>query len=93
MGLIMASTALALLLPATMAICAAAFLVISRFKVPYFAGMLIILGSLLMEHWLARRRTLNWINMAFFRLNALVSIVFFAAVAAEVLFPAFRFRR
>jgi len=30
----MASTALALLLPATMAICAAAFLVISRFKVP-----------------------------------------------------------
>jgi hypothetical protein len=39
-----------------------------------------------MEHWIARRRSLNWINLAFFRLNALVSAVFLIVVAAEVIF-------
>ena len=34
----------------------------------------------------ARRRSLNWINIAFFRLNALVGIVFLVVVAAEVIF-------
>jgi hypothetical protein len=39
-----------------------------------------------LEHWIARRRSLNWINLAFFRLNALVSAVFFTVVATEVVF-------
>jgi len=46
-----------------------------------------------MEHWIARRRSLNWINLAFFRLNAVVSMVFLVVVAAEVVFQGgFRLR-
>jgi 4-hydroxybenzoate polyprenyltransferase len=63
---------------------------LSRFRVAYFVGLLIILVSLLLEHWLARRRSLNWINIAFFRLNGLISIVFLVVTVAEVLFPGFR---
>ena len=36
--------------------------------------------------WIARRRSLNWINVAFFRLNAVVSSVFLLTVMIEVLF-------
>jgi 4-hydroxybenzoate polyprenyltransferase len=61
--------------------------------VPYFVGLSIILLTLLMEHWLARRRSLNWIQTAFFRLNALVSIVFLTTVTIEVVFPGFRVTR
>jgi 4-hydroxybenzoate polyprenyltransferase len=43
--------------------------------------------------WVARRRSLNWINVAFFRLNALVSAVFFIVVAAEVIFQGGFWRR
>ena len=68
----------------------ALFGLISRFRVPYFVGLMIILVSLLLEHWLARRRSLNWINIAFFRLNALISIVFLAATVLSVVFPGFR---
>jgi 4-hydroxybenzoate polyprenyltransferase len=50
-------------------------------------GWGIILACLVLEHWIARRRSLNWINVAFFRLNAVVSAVFFAVVAVEVVFP------
>jgi 4-hydroxybenzoate polyprenyltransferase len=67
-----------------------AFGLISGFRVAYFTGMGIILVCLLMEHWLARRRSLNWVNNAFFRLNATISIVFFITTAAEVVFPFFR---
>jgi hypothetical protein len=41
---------------------------------------------LVLEHWIARRRSLNWINVAFFRLNAVVSTVFFVVTVAEVIF-------
>lgn len=68
----------------------ALFGLISRFRAPYLTGLVIILVSLLLEHWLARRRSLNWINIAFFRLNALVSIVFLLATVASVAFPPFR---
>jgi 4-hydroxybenzoate polyprenyltransferase len=53
----------------------------------YLIGWGIILACLVLEHWIARRRSLNWINVAFFRLNAVVSAVFFAVVAVEVVFP------
>jgi 4-hydroxybenzoate polyprenyltransferase len=63
-----------------------AFGILCRFHVAYIVGWLIIVGCLVLEHWIARRRSLNWINLAFFRLNALVSAVFFVVTAAEVIF-------
>jgi len=71
----------------------AAFGLLCGFRVAYLIGLVIILGSLLLEHWLARRRSLKWINVAFFRLNALISIVFLVAVMTEVAFPWFGFLR
>jgi 4-hydroxybenzoate polyprenyltransferase len=71
----------------------AVFGLLSGFRVAYFVGLAIILGSLLLEHWLARRRTLNWIHTAFFKLNALISVVFLLAVLMEVVFPRFRISR
>ena len=62
------------------------FGMLSRFRAAYLVGLLFILGSLLFEHWLARRRGLNWINTAFFRLNALISVVFLIVTVAEVVF-------
>jgi 4-hydroxybenzoate polyprenyltransferase len=68
----------------------AIFGLFSRFWIPYFVGLLLILVSLLLEHWIARRRSLKWINVAFFRLNALVSIVFLVSVVVSVAVPWFR---
>jgi 4-hydroxybenzoate polyprenyltransferase len=62
----------------------------SRFWIPYFVALLIILVSLLLEHWIARKRSLKWINVAFFRLNALVSITFMVGVVVSVAIPWFR---
>jgi 4-hydroxybenzoate polyprenyltransferase len=69
------------------------FGLLSRFRVAYLAGLLIILGCLVFEHWLARRRSLKWINTAFFRLNAMISLVFLVVVVTEVVFPGFRLVR
>ena len=70
-----------------------AFGLLSHFRVAYLAGLLFILLSLLLEHWLARRRSLNWVNTAFFRLNALISSVFLVVTLAEVIFQGgFRLR-
>ena len=69
------------------------FGLLCRFKVAYFAGLIFILGCLFLEHWLARRRSLKWIQTAFFKLNALVSMVFLAVTVAEVVFPNFRVAR
>ncbi len=62
------------------------FGLICRFRIAFLIGWLIILGCLVLEHWIARRRSLDWINTAFFRLNAVVSMVFLAVTAAEVIF-------
>jgi 4-hydroxybenzoate polyprenyltransferase len=56
-----------------------------RFRLAYMIGWLFIVACLVLEHWIARRRSLNWINVAFFRLNAVVSAIFFVVVAAEVI--------
>lgn len=69
------------------------FGLLSRFRVAYFVGSVIILLSLLLEHWLARRRRLEWVNLAFFKLNALISAVFLLVVVIEVVFPPFRMAR
>lgn len=63
-----------------------AFGLLCRFRIAFLIGWFLIVGCLVLEHWIARRRGLNWINVAFFRLNALVSAVFFVVVAAEVIF-------
>jgi 4-hydroxybenzoate polyprenyltransferase len=70
----------------------AVFGFLCRFRLAYLVGWSIIVGCLVLEHWIARRRSLNWINVAFFRLNAVVSTVFLAVVAAEVIFRGFWWR-
>jgi 4-hydroxybenzoate polyprenyltransferase len=69
------------------------FGLLCRFRVAYFAGLLFVLGCLVLEHWLARRRSLKWINAAFFKLNAVISLVFLIVTLAEVVFPNFRVMR
>ena len=71
----------------------AAFGLLSQFRLAYLLGLVIILISLLLEHWLARKRSLKWINVAFFRLNALISVVFLVVTVTEVVFPGFRLTR
>ena len=68
----------------------ALFGLFSRFWIPYFVALLIILVSLLLEHFIARRRSLKWINVAFFRLNAVVSITFLIGTVVSVALPWFR---
>jgi 4-hydroxybenzoate polyprenyltransferase len=63
-----------------------AFGMLCHFRVAYVAGWLVIVVCLLLEHWIARHRSLKWINLAFFRLNALVSAVFLVVTVAEVVF-------
>jgi 4-hydroxybenzoate polyprenyltransferase len=69
-----------------------AFGLLCHFRIAYIIGWLLIVGCLVLEHWIARRRSLNWINLAFFRLNALVGAIFLIVVAAEVVFPFFRMK-
>ena len=69
------------------------FGLLCHFRIAYLIGWLVILACLVMEHWIARRRSLNWINNAFFRLNALVGVIFLVVVAAEIIFQGgFRLR-
>lgn len=62
------------------------FGLLCRFRIAYLMGWFMIVGCLVLEHWIARRRSLNWINLAFFRLNAVVSTVFLVVTVAEVVF-------
>lgn len=64
-----------------------AFGLLSRFRLVYWLGLLFILLCLLMEHWLARRRSIDWVNNAFFRLNAVISMVFLFVTLTEIVFP------
>ncbi len=62
------------------------FGLLCKFRIAYLVGWLLIVGCLVLEHWIARRRSLNWINVAFFRLNAVVSAVFLIITLTEVVF-------
>ena len=69
------------------------FGLLCRFRIAYIVGWMIMVGCLVLEHWIARRRSLNWINVAFFRLNAVVSAVFLIITVIEVVFQGgFRLR-
>ena len=70
-----------------------AFGLLAGFRLVYWLGMIFIAACLLMEHWLARRRNLNWINNAFFRLNAVISMIFLFITLTEIVFPFFRMRQ
>ena len=69
------------------------FGLLAGFKFAYLAGLVFILGCLVLEHWLARRRRLDWIQQAFFRLNAVISIVFLVVTLTEIVFPWMRIKR
>jgi len=70
-----------------------AFGLLCRFRIAYLVGWFIIVCCLVLEHWIARRRNLNWINLAFFRLNAVISVVFLLVTVTEVIFQGgFRLR-
>ena len=70
-----------------------AFGFLCHFRLAYLVGWLVILICLFLEHGIARRRSLNWINNAFFKLNALIGMVFLVVVAAEIIFKGgFRLR-
>ena len=80
---------------AHMVMCGLLFLfgLLCQFRIAFLVGWGIIVGCLFLEHWIARRRSLGWINTAFFRLNGLVSMIFLAVTAAEVVFKGgFRLR-
>lgn len=69
------------------------FGILCRFRLGFLIGLLAILVCLVIEHWIARRRGLNWVNHAFFRLNAVISTIFLVVVLAEVVFQGgFRFQ-
>jgi 4-hydroxybenzoate polyprenyltransferase len=56
----------------------------AAFKMSYWIGLIIISACVLLEHWIARKRSLDWVQRAFFNLNGIVSIVFLVMVVTEV---------
>jgi 4-hydroxybenzoate polyprenyltransferase len=66
---------------------------LAGFRIAYDVGLIVILICLLLEHGLARRRGLNWIQHAFFRLNAVISVVFLVVTLIEIVFPWMRIKR
>ncbi len=71
----------------------ALFGILCGFRLAYWIGLSLILGLLLLEHVIARRRRDPVaINLAFFKLNGVVSCIFLAVTLSEVLFPWFRLR-
>jgi 4-hydroxybenzoate polyprenyltransferase len=70
----------------------AAFGLLAGFRFPYYVGLVFILGCLVLEHWLARRRSMGWVQHSFFRLNAAISVVFLVVTLLEIVFPFMRFK-
>jgi 4-hydroxybenzoate polyprenyltransferase len=68
---------------AVMAITLLAFGLISGMRLPYYVGLTVIAVCLTWQHFLARKQDPVSLNVAFFRMNAIISVVFLAAVALE----------
>jgi 4-hydroxybenzoate polyprenyltransferase len=68
----------------------AVFGALAAFRLAYWLGLVVIGVLLLAEHLLARRRDTHSVNVAFFKLNGTISMLFVGLVAVEVLFPWFR---
>ncbi len=73
-----------LLVHIVMVILLVAFGLLAGFKMAYWIGMVVITACLGLEHWIARKRSLDWVQKAFFNLNAIISLVFMAMVVTEV---------
>jgi 4-hydroxybenzoate polyprenyltransferase len=69
---------------AVMAVFLLGFGLISHLRVPYYVGLTIIVLCLVVQHVVARKRDPVSLNLAFFRMNALISVVFLSAVVADV---------
>ena len=65
---------------------------LNGFRFAYWSGLVLLLALLVFEHLIARKRDLRWVNLAFFKLNAVISMVFLAMTVTEVVFPWFRLR-
>jgi 4-hydroxybenzoate polyprenyltransferase len=61
------------------------FGLISRMRLPYYLGLSIILLCLIVQHAVARKRDPVSLNVAFFRMNAIISMVFLTAVVVDVI--------
>jgi len=68
------------------------FGVTNGFQISYWIGMFLILALLLLEHVLARRRRPELVNLAFFKLNAVIGATFLVVTGVEVVFPFFKLR-
>ena len=68
----------------------AVFGALAAFRLAYWLGLVVIGVLLLAEHLLARRRDTHSVNVAFFKLNGTISMLFLGLVAVEVMFPWFR---
>ncbi len=60
------------------------FGILAGFMMSYWIGLLVIACCLGLEHWIARKRSLDWVQKAFFNLNAIIGLVFLAMVITEV---------
>ncbi len=69
---------------AVMAVVLLGFGLISNLRVPYYVGLSIIVLCLVVQHVVARKRDPISLNVAFFRMNAVISMVFLAAVVTDV---------
>lgn len=61
------------------------FGLISHMRVPYYVGLVIIFTCLVWQHFLARKRDEASLQTAFFRMNAMISLVLLGSVVADVL--------
>ena len=69
---------------AAMAVALAGFGWVAGMGWIYYAGWTVIAWCLVWQHALARRRNPANLNLAFFRMNAVISVIFLVAVAADV---------
>lgn len=61
------------------------FGLISGMRLAYYIGLTVIVACLIWQHRLARKQDPVSLNVAFFRMNAIISVVFLAAVMVDVL--------
>jgi 4-hydroxybenzoate polyprenyltransferase len=70
---------------AAMAVALLGFGLIAGLGLAYYAGLAVIAGCLIAQHVVARKRDPVSLNTAFFRMNAIISVVFLAAVVVDVM--------
>ena len=60
---------------------------LAMLSLPYWIAMLLILGTLMLEHLICRSGDLTRINIAFFHMNAFVGLFLVAGVGASLIWP------